>query len=143
MLILKRLLVWFLEMVCITLLWSLVMARMSRTPYTHGFGDLLGNLRIPIVAVLIFMLAFGFPFTTALARAFVRQDVLWLYPTIATVLFVVHFLFAYQHGGTSPPRDLGAVCASVVFVCTFAGNLVLRKWVNSRGSWPKSSSMTS
>jgi hypothetical protein len=101
---------------------------------TIVYGDLSrpsASLRYAWAGVLIFMLGFGFVFTTAIVAMIWRSQRLWLYPVLATALFLIHFHFAYPIGGDPPPKGLRELGACIVLACTFAGNLLLRTWVQA------------
>jgi len=135
MLILKRLVVWFLESFAEACL----------------LGGLLGALLFPnfisvlrgvwplALAVGILLFVHGYYLTTALFGVVWRSERLWLYPAIAATLFVIHMQIAFVRlqpdmsgGGRAMglPFQVGGAC--IVFACTFVGSRLLRKWYEFR-----------
>ena len=74
----------------------------------------------------------GYVFTTGLARAIWQPGKAWLYPTVATVLFFIHFeILNHAAGGIFTPAmraGVQFVGAFIAFSCTLAGTFALGKW---------------
>ena len=91
MLIIKRLAVWLLETLCEGILLSvlvLIMAASRYGPSQHHFAHDLLLAFAMIVAV--FMIGTGYLATSAGAAVYWRTQRLWIYSTVASVLFLVH-----------------------------------------------------
>ena len=128
MLVLKRLAVWFFEIVFEALLIGLLL--IGTYGYDkHAFGK---DLLIYAVAVLYMFFLAGYILSTAVSRAVWRGRKLWPYPAIGMILFLIHFeIMNIGIGGAFAPSDrlrIRAAGACIVFICTFAGSVVLRSW---------------
>jgi hypothetical protein len=127
MLILKRLVVWFLETSCGALLLGLFLV-VYFGPGRNGF---IRDLLVAAGAIALLSVTTGYVLTTALFRSILSTQRLWLYPIVASILFFVHTqIFFVATGAFTPSRRLliRAAGASVVFACTFAGTFALQKW---------------
>jgi hypothetical protein len=134
MLMPKRMVVWLLETSCEALLLSLFLIVLYGYDQ-HAFGRAL--LAFANGVALLFFTT-GYLLTTAIVRAVWRSQRLWLYPVIATVVFLIHFeiLNVGIGGAFEPPERLRIRLAGacVLFACTFAGGWILRKWVQQAAS---------
>ena len=136
MLKLKRLAVWFLEISCEALLLSLLLIGLS-VPFQPGqFGlgaELLSSFGV--IANWLFWRT-GYLFTTAIVAVFFRGQKLWVYPAVAALLFVIHIEIVMVKLGSDLASTYGilipAAGACIVFACTFAGSLILRRWARGR-----------
>jgi len=134
MLTLKRLTIWFLETVFEAFLLSVVLVCLLGDDQ-HKYAK---DLSVSFVWVGTMFFSTGYLFTTAIARAVWRGGTVRLYPVVAVVLFLVHFeTLNYSAGGIFDLKKrvvirVAGVC--IVLVCTFAGNLILRKWMVERST---------
>jgi hypothetical protein len=128
MLILRRLLVWFVETCAQVLLLGFVLTSLlGHDP--HAFFKAL-SIYMPGVILLFFTT--GYVLSTAVVRAVWRGRTLWSYSAIATVLFLVHFeIMNVGLGGAFAPSarvGIRVAGACVAFGCTLAGTFALWKW---------------
>jgi len=78
----------------------------------------------------IFMFGSGYLVTTGVVGVFFRSQHVWLYPTVAALLFIAHDQFFYR-GWKVPDRgqvQVQIAGACIVFACCYGGNWYLRKW---------------
>ena len=127
----KRIAVWFLETLCEAFLLSVLLIVLSipNGPSQHGFAhDLLSG----VTAIYTVFVTTGYFFTTAIIGIFWRSQRPWLYPSVASLLFLMHLeIFIVGLGGAFEPSDRLPIRrggAAIVFVCTFVGGYFLRKW---------------
>jgi hypothetical protein len=135
MLILKRLAIWLSETFLEIWLFGGVLICMFGYDRRAPFGKTLG-LSVGAIALLSFTT--GYLVTTVVARGVWRSRKLWSYPIAATVLFLIHAqIFFNAAGGSAPSEKLKMRLAGscVVFACTFAGSVALRRW-SRRSSEP-------
>jgi hypothetical protein len=126
--ILKRFIVWLLEISCqVPLLMALLLAQSGRSSQ-RNLGDDLGLLFFG--TAVVFMVGSGYLLTTAIVGVFLRSRKVWVYPMIAATLFVIHeqFLFTGWKLPDASHVETQVFGACIVFVCTFGGNWLLRKW---------------
>jgi hypothetical protein len=136
MLILKRLAIWALESIFELVLFLLLLMLLSSSEQS----GLAGNLGFAVFAALgVFMISSGYLLTTALFGVVFRSRRPWVYPVIATVLFIGHYQFlrGWRFPDTSL-LDLQVGGACIVFFCTFLGNRILRQWNQEPGGPRKS-----
>jgi hypothetical protein len=132
MLIVKRLLIWFIETCSEVLLLGLAVLAMVGYDKGAFAKDLAGSMS----AFVLLSLTTGYLFTTVVARVAWRSRKLWSYSLVATILFLVHsqifFLVsgADRHDLRNLSVELAGCC--VVFACTIAGTFALRKWAPAR-----------
>ena len=126
---LKRLVIWFSEVSCEIFLLGILWLLFGGYDKTRGIGrELLAY--VTWIGLLSFSTAYLL--TTAISRAFWRDLRLWSYPTLATVLFLIHSqIFFGMIGGPTEIRNFSFQIAGVfvVFACTLAGTLLLRLWL--------------
>jgi hypothetical protein len=129
MVILKRLVVWLIEMALEALLLGLIL--IVSLGYDH---DALGKGLLTYAATISFMFfSTGYLLTTAVSRAVWKLRKLWSYPALATVLFLIHFeIMNVGVGGAFAPMNrlriiVAGVC--IVFACTMFGSFALRLWI--------------
>ena len=131
LMVVKRLTVWLLETSMGILLLGLLLIVLFGHDQ-HAFGrDLLAYLG----AIVAMAFSTGYLLSTAVSRAFWRGRTLWSYPTLATLLFVIHSqLFFVVSGGSTQSEKLSiqAPGLCIVFACTLAGTFILRKWAPAR-----------
>jgi hypothetical protein len=144
----KRLIVWLLETSCEALVLSgFLLALGLQWVQSRPFHESLASdfLVFLLGTVGVFMPYSGFLLSTAIFRVFSGSRRLWVYPAIAAALFVVHLrllgivLDGYRGMAswkTAWPlvAELNAGGACIVFGCTYAGNLLLRKWLLAAGN---------
>jgi hypothetical protein len=134
MLTLKRLAIWFLETVFEAFLLSVVLVCLLGDDQ-HKYAK---DLSVSFVWIGTMFFSTGYLCTTAIARAVWRGGTVRLYPVLAVVLFLVHFeILNYSAGGIFDLKKrvvirVAGVC--IVLACTFAGNLILRKWMVERST---------
>ncbi len=135
-LISKSVTIWLLETSCEILLLGLcVIALLGHHGY--GFGE---DLAFLMWAIAFAMFTTGYLLTTLLARTLWRVNKLWSYPSVAAMLFLVHFqIMNWGMGGEWEPSisiRIRVAGACIVFACTLLGSFSLRKWApaGSRGS---------
>jgi len=131
-LILKRIPVWLLETafeaILLGVLLLLFAARYGTDPQRDGYWRYLAFTTVATVEV--FMWHCGYLLTTAIVGIFFRARKLWIYPAVASLLFLAHLQYLVGITVWDPREKLlvrvGGVC--IVFACTFLGNYLLRKW---------------
>jgi hypothetical protein len=128
----KRIAVWFLETQCEALLLSVVLIVLSipNGPSQYGFVH---DLLFGLTAIYTVFFTTGYLLTTAIVGIFWRSQRSWLYPSVASVLFLIHFeIFSVGIGGAFEPSErlpIRGAGAGIVFACTFVGGWFLRKWI--------------
>src|SRR5258708_28161445 len=131
MLILKRLIVWFVETFCEAMLLGLALIGLFGYDQ-NAFGKSLG---LYVSGILVLSFTTGYVLTTAIARGAWKGQRWWSYSVIAVVLFLVHSqIFFVVSGGSTRPEKLSMQIAGacIVFACTLAGTFALRKWAPAR-----------
>jgi hypothetical protein len=127
MLIFKRLAVWLLE--TSSEVFLLALALICFFGYDqHAFGR---SLAFYISAIFLLSITTGYLLSTAVGRTAWRGQKLWPYSAVATALFLIHsqIFFVISGGSTrSEKLSMQASGCCIVFVCTFLGSVVLRKW---------------
>ena len=120
----RRLLVWFVEMLCQAVLIPIVEMALAGFPRDSpwAFVVLVWSFSVFI------MLGSGYLLTTVVFRLLVTTKQIWAYPVVAAFLFVIHLQFF--NTGFDPLFKIGLQIggAVVVFVCTMIGSWFLRKW---------------
>jgi hypothetical protein len=130
MLILKRLAVWFAETSLEALLLGLTLISVFGYDQ-HGLGRSLG---LYVSGIVLLSFTTGYLLTTAVARGAWRGRQWWSYSGIAVALFLIHSqVFFVVSGGSTRPEKLSMQIAGacIVFACTFAGTLALRRWTTA------------
>ena len=126
--------VWLIETCCeIVLLMLLLMILSGRS----GQRTVVEDLSLAFFGTaIVFMVGSGYLLTTAIGRVFLNSHNPWVYPPIAAILFIVHeqFLFSGWKLPEGSHVQTQAFGACVVFVCTFVGGFLLRRWVPSTDS---------
>lgn len=134
MLILKRLIVWFVE----TSLEAALLGVLLISLFGHDQHAYFKNLAVLFVSIVAMFFSTGYLFSTGIVRALWQPRAAWLYPVVATVLFLIHFeILNHAAGGAFDPtkRFLIRVAGGcIVFTCTFLGSLLLRNWVPIRNN---------
>jgi hypothetical protein len=135
--ILKRLAVWFLEILCeVSLLALTVVALLGHHGYTFGF-----DLRLYMLSIAFVMFMTGYLLTTLLLRSLWRPQRLWSYPLVGAFLFLLHFqILNWAAGGEWEPSisiRIRVFGACIVFGCTLAGSYVLPKWAPAPSQTPQ------
>jgi hypothetical protein len=131
MLILKRLIVWFVETFCEAMLLGLALIGLFGYDQ-HAFGRSFG---LYVSGILLLSFTTGYVLTTAIARGAWKGQRWWSYSVIAVALFLVHSqIFFVVSGGSTRPEKLSMQIAGacIVFACTLAGTFALRKWAPAR-----------
>jgi len=129
MLVLKRLVIWMIEMPCEVFLLGLGCLLFGGYDKTRGISK---ELLAYVTWIGLFSFSTAYLLTTAVSRAMWRDLRPWSYPVVATVLFLIHsqVFFAISGGSTASERiSFQAAGACVVLACTLAGTFVLRRWV--------------
>jgi hypothetical protein len=128
MLILKRLTIWFIEMASEILLFGAVLTILLG----HDQNAFAKDLLIYSSGISLLFFTTGYFLSTIVVRAIWRGRAVWPYPVMATVLFFIHFeIMNVGLRGAFEPADrlrIRAIGACIVFTCTFAGSIILRKW---------------
>lgn len=134
MLILKWLGVWLIEVLAEALLLGCLLGALVSNQIGLFYG-VIG----PVLAVPVLLFLNGYYLTRALAGLVWGSQRAWLYPSIASALFVsiVHIDVARSKSALTPearaaefPFLAGGAC--IVFTYAFVGNWSLRKWVQAR-----------
>jgi hypothetical protein len=125
--ILKRLIVWLLEVGLQAVLLGLLLIRL----YGYGNFSFARGLLICVDSILVMFFLTGYLLTTSVSRAIWKGRTLWLYSTVAAVLFVLHFeLLNVGVGGAFAPHDRRIVVIAgtvLVFLTTLVGTIVLQQ----------------
>jgi hypothetical protein len=123
----KRLLVWLIEMVSEILLLGILLTVLLG----HDPGSFLKDLSIYSSGTALLFFSTGYFLTTLVVRGVLKRQALWIYPAIATGLFLIHFeIMNVSLGGAFAPPDRLRILvagACIVLACTFAGTWFLRK----------------
>ena len=131
---LKRFIVWALETLSEALLLGVAMVSLlgSWNPKQPTYAK---DVLFAFVATLFaFMWGSGYLLTTAFFRVALRSPGLWLYPLVASALFITHVQF-FATGwdlDTKLSVQIGGAC--IVVACTLIGGWYLRKWINTAGN---------
>ena len=129
--LLKRLLVWFLETLLEATLLAVVL--ISLFGCDQGYVKC---LTVNVVWIGTMFFSTGYLLSTIVARAIWLGRSLWIYSVIATVLFSIHFeILNYVAGGAFalPQRWVVRITGPcMAFLCTLAGTSLLRQWGNPR-----------
>lgn len=129
----KRILVWFIETLSEMLLLGIVLTVLLG----HDPGALLKDLWVYSAGIVLLFFTTGYIFTTIVVRAVWMGQELWIYPAIATSLFLIHFeIMNVSLGGAFTPPDRVRILvagACIVLACTFAGTWVLRRTATTVG----------
>ncbi len=126
MLIQKRLLVWPIELFLGAVLLGLYFYFLSGAITDHAF--LRDILFLVSGIALVFMWGSGYVLTTAILGLLWRSEKMWLYPSIAAILFVLHVQFFVTNWDLGKKSVVEARGAIIMLGCTLLGNCVLRKW---------------
>ena len=131
----KRIAVWVAEVLLEALLFGCWLGVLLSSETGLGYGVVGSVLAVPVVLFINW-----YYLTRAIAGVAWMSRSPWLYPAIATTLFVVHVHFVvgqskrdltpFAHA-TEVPFLAGGAC--IVFACAFAGNWLYRKWVRGGG----------
>jgi len=137
-LIAKRLVVWSLEILSEAVLLAVLFIVVAF--FTFGSSrseNLFEDFLFLFVSVLMaFIFYTGFFLTTAIFRLILGSRRWWLYPIVATALFLAHIEYFFRRTGGLPGSDrmalrLGGAC--IVFFSTVGGNRLLQKWALADG----------
>ena len=135
MLTMKRLAVWGLETLVLVVLLAAFVFVWGALWSGDAAGEFFDGLRraFLLVALVIITVLFstGYLLATAIFGVVWRSQRLWLYPTVAAVLFLAPVQWYFIEAGPGPTLErwsfqLGGMC--IVFIVTSVGNLVLRRW---------------
>lgn len=129
MLIVKRLIVWFVETFFEAMLLGLALAGL----FGYNQHALARSLGLYVSGILLLSFTTGYLLTTAIARGAWKGQRWWSYSAIAVALFFLHSqIFFVVSGGSTLPEKLSMQIsgACIVFACTLAGTLALRRWDN-------------
>ena len=127
-LILKRLTVWFVEILFEAMLLGLALAGLFGYDQ-NAFGK---SVERYVSGILLLSFTTGYLVTTAIVRLAWKGQSWWSYSAIAVALFLAHSqLFFVVSGGSTLLERLSMQMAGacIVFACTFAGTLALRRWI--------------
>lgn len=128
--ILKRLVVWLLEILVEGFLLGVLLGALT----LPNFISLLPGVWALGLMVGVVLFFNGYYVTKALFGLIWRGQKSWLYPGIAATLFVIHMYIAYQRMKPDMsglprvilPFQIGGAC--IVFACTFLSGWFLRRW---------------
>jgi len=136
--LLKRLLVWFAEIVCqvvlLTLVFPPILDFFEEGPGRYSTATVVTDLKDVAFVVAFFMIISGYLITTAVVGVLFRPASIWKYALIIAALFVAHTEVFVIAGGRArggillDQFTLQAVGAFAVFACASAGSQFLRKW---------------
>lgn len=120
---LKHLAVWMAELVATDLLGAILLLAAAGWPMDGLARSFLAGL---VGIVIFFFVESGYLITVGLAAYSFRRSIPWLYPVIAAVLFVPHYVYRFNRG----PGDVVVIPggALIIFACSYAGGWWLRKW---------------
>jgi hypothetical protein len=131
----KRILVWLAESlseIAFTGALILAIARIQFRGENLRNGGLAHDLLVASAAVGMMFFLTGYLLTTLIGRLFSNPENRWLYPSIASALYVVHFeILSIGVGGAFDPWErwlIRVVGACIAFTCTLGGNQVLHRW---------------
>lgn len=130
MLTVKRIAIFLVELLVEALLLGSLLGAMLSCHV--GF---LNGMIASIIAVPVILFLHGYYISRILALIARTRKIGWLYPVVATSVFIAHVLFMVSQsksdltpGGQAMilPFLIGGAC--IVFACTLAGTFALRKW---------------
>ena len=127
MVILKRLIVWFVETFFEAMLLALALIGLFGYD-RHAIGK---SFAFFVSAILLLSFTTGYLLTTAIARGAWKGQRSWSYSAIAVGLFLVHSQIFFVVSGGSPRLErlsIQVAGSCIVFACTILGSLILRKW---------------
>jgi hypothetical protein len=130
---LKRFFVWFAETAAEGILFIFVGLLVGEEPVT------LDGLRVLIFGTVLLLGASYYVVTTGIVATFFRNRTHGLYPPLAAVLFLVqveYFVEGQWDIPQTPPGYVVWIGVVIVFVCSYAGGLFLRR-TTAIGSSPK------
>jgi hypothetical protein len=131
MVILRRLFIWLLETSLEALLLGMVLVSLSGDNQQAYVKD----LAVSFAWISTMFFSTGYLLTTGIARAIWQAGRAWQYSIVATVLFFIHFeILNHAAGGLFDPPKRAVIRIAggcVVFACTLAGTLVLRRWTGT------------
>ncbi len=128
--------VWLIEVLAEAILLGCLLGALVSSETGLLYGVIGSALAVPVVLFLHW-----YYLTRALAGIAWRSRNPWLYPAIASVVFVAHMHFAVARSksdltlfarATELPFLVGGAC--IVFVCALGGNWLMRKWANLGGN---------
>jgi hypothetical protein len=138
MLTLKRLLIWLVESCCEAILTGallLILAHIQFRGENLTDDGFFHGLAVLSVAVAMMFFSTGYLLTTLIGRLCVKPERTFLYPCVATALFVIHFeILNFGVGGAFERWErwtIRVVGPWIAFACTLAGNQLLSKWKSS------------
>ena len=152
MVVLKRALVMLAELIPEAFLLGAVLAAWvwrvggqrpwpADKPIALGFVMVAAVYGFAVAVILGFLHAYYA--TRVVLGLFWRSTPVWVYPTIAVALFIIHVrvMFMRSAGDLTPDaksleRPFEALGACIVFACAFIGNRVLRKWCTRAAAAP-------
>jgi hypothetical protein len=124
---LTRVAVWFAEMMAEALLLGLSLSVLL----SYDPNEFVKDSLIYSVCVAYMGTVTGYLFTTLVIRVMWKSRMLWSHSAAATALFFVHFeIMNISVGGAFYLPDrvrIRAVGAFIVFACSFAGSIGLRR----------------
>jgi hypothetical protein len=122
----KRIAVWFIETCLEVLLLGLVLTLLLG----HDQHAFLKDVLLYSSGVTLLFFSTGYLLTTIVVRAVWKGRRSWLYPAVATALFLIHFeIMSVGVRGAFAPADrfcIRIAGAFVVLACTSLGTLALR-----------------
>ena len=132
MLILKRLSIWLLETALEALLLGVALSSLLGVTQ-HAYAR---DAAVSFIWIGTIFFSTGYLFTTGIARAVWQPRRTWLYSTLATLLFLIHFeILNFAAGGIFDPTRRAAIRITggfMVVLCTMVGSLALRKWTATK-----------
>ena len=124
----KRITVWFIETCLEILLLGLVLTLLLG----HDQHAFVKDVFIYSAGISLLFFSTGYLLTTVIVRAVWKGRRSWLYPAVATALYFIHFeIMNFGVRGAFEPSTrlhVRVFGACIVFACTLAGTLVLRRW---------------
>lgn len=129
MLKLKRIAVLFVELLAEVVLLGCLLGAMVSDKIGILNGVLGAMVTVPVILGL-----HGYYVSRILSTIAWASKARWLYPCLASTAFIAHVLFIAQYKSELSSRAqflivpflIGGTC--VVFLCSFGGNLLFRKW---------------
>lgn len=110
-----------------TLLLAVILVSLSG----NGKHAYIRDVAVSSVWIGAMFFSTGYLFTTGIARTIWQPRRVWLYPMLATLLFLIHFeILNYTAGGIFDPAKRAVIRIAggcIVLVCTFAGSMALQK----------------
>jgi hypothetical protein len=134
MLTVKRIAIFLIEL----LVEAFLLGGLLGIMVSHQIGQLNGMIG-SIIAVPVILALHGYYILRILAVIARTSRLTWLYPSIATSVFIAHVWFVLLRSkadlspiaqSMSAPFLIGGAC--IVFACAFAGTIALRKWAPAR-----------